>query len=191
VHLNLGFDATRTSLLALDDPRAWILHISAHTLVNDTSKAASGILLSLYDAGGRQQEGFASYYDLLQIPRTPPLAVLSTCGAGGGADVSGEGPIGLSRAFMYAGSSKVVANLWDAGDQSSLQLMSAFYQALVRDGLSPAAALQSAQLHLRNEGRRFRRPYAWAGWTVAYRAPAPERTVPDPQVAQHVSQVLD
>jgi tetratricopeptide (TPR) repeat protein len=168
--LYADFDATRERLLALDGD-ARILHVSAHVRVDSRSNATSGVVLSLFDAAGDPQPGFVSYYDLLHIRRSPPLVVLSGCDTGLGVDLHGEGPVGLARAFMYSGATEVVSSLWPAGDQSSARLMAAFYRGLLDQQLSPAAALQQAQLELRSSGRRFRHPHAWAAFTVSYRSP--------------------
>jgi CHAT domain-containing protein len=173
------FDATRERLLALDGD-AGILHVIAHVHVDSASNATSGVLLSLFDSEGRTHAGFVSYYDLLGIHRVPPLVVLSGCDTGLGIDLHGEGPVGLARAFMYSGATKVVASLWPTGDQASARLMATFYRGLLdpKRDLSAAAALQQAQLELRDSDRRFRHPYSWAPFTVSYRMPekAADRT---------------
>jgi CHAT domain-containing protein len=168
----LDFAATRERLLDLDDPEANILLIAAHARVRSDSNAGSGIVLSLFDAQGTPQPGFVSYYDLLQIRRAPPLVVLDGCDTGLGVDISGEGPVGIARAFMYAGALQVISSLWPVGDRSSELLMSSFYRGLLTEGRAPAQALQQAQIELRASDQRFRPPRAWAGFTVAYRWPA-------------------
>jgi CHAT domain-containing protein len=167
----LDFNATRERLLGLDQSDANLLLIAAHTLVRSDSNAGSGIVLSLFDATGRPQSGFVSYYDLLQLRRSPALVVLDGCETGLGVNIRGEGPVGIARAFMYAGASQVVSTLWPAGDRSSAGLMRAFYHGLLAEGRSPADALQQAQLGLRDATQRSRRPSVWAGYTVAYRWP--------------------
>lgn len=167
----LDFEATRERLLAFDDPEVNILLVAAHARVRSDSNAASGIVLSLFDAQGNPRAGFVSYYDLLQIRRAPALVVLDGCDTGLGVDIRGEGPVGIARAFMYAGASQVISSLWPAGDRSSELLMNAFYRGLLAEGRAPAAALQQAQIELRATDQRFRPPHAWAGFTVAYRWP--------------------
>ncbi len=76
------------------------------------------------------------------------LVVLSACESGVGERVVGEGVFGLQRAFHVAGASHVVATLWPVSDDDAVHFMEAFYRALLAERLSPAAALQKAQLSL-------------------------------------------
>jgi CHAT domain-containing protein len=90
--------------------------------------------------------------------------VLSACETGLGREVAGEGLIsGLPRAFLAAGSRRVLVSLWPVGDRESRELMTAFYRGLAERKLAPARALQEAQAELRRQGRP---PYAWAGFLL-------------------------
>jgi CHAT domain-containing protein len=80
--------------------------------------------------------------------------VLSACKSGLGKDVRGEGLIGLTRGFMYAGTPRIVASLWTVSDEDSLGLMVRFYRAMLKEKLRPAAALRKAQLSMWKESRR-------------------------------------
>ncbi|HKV11643.1 MAG TPA: CHAT domain-containing protein, partial [Thermoanaerobaculia bacterium] len=91
--------------------------------------------------------------------------VLSGCQTALGREVRGEGLIGLTRGFQYAGAARVVASLWRVEDRATAALMTLFYRAMWEEGLSPAAALYRAQNRLRGE-RRWRDPYFWAGFIL-------------------------
>jgi CHAT domain-containing protein len=91
--------------------------------------------------------------------------VLSACQTALGADVRGEGLIGLTRAFMYAGAPRVVSSLWSVSDRATAALMKAFYRRLLIDRMSVAAALRGAQLELRRNPR-WSHPYYWAAFVV-------------------------
>jgi CHAT domain-containing protein len=93
------------------------------------------------------------------------LVVLSACQTGLGKDVKGEGLIGLTRGFMYAGASGVVASLWKVDDEATAELMKHFYQGMFDKGLSPAAALQEAQVAMLKQ-KRWHEPYYWAGFVI-------------------------
>ena len=73
--------------------------------------------------------------------------------------------VGLTRGFMYAGASRVVASLWQVDDAATAQLMGTFYKAMLKDGLRPAAALRQAQMELRKQ-KRWQHPYYWAAFTL-------------------------
>ena len=80
-------------------------------------------------------------------------------------DVDGEGIVGLTRGFMYAGASRVVASLWKVNDMATAHLMSNFYRAMEKDHLPPAAALRQAQLEMQ-KSRRWSAPYYWAAFQL-------------------------
>jgi CHAT domain-containing protein len=82
-----------------------------------------------------------------------------------GKEVKGEGLMGLTRGFMYAGAARVVASLWDVKDQATAELMKRFYQGMFRGGLRPSAALRAAQVSMWKE-KRWEAPYYWAAFTL-------------------------
>lgn len=82
-----------------------------------------------------------------------------------GKDVKGEGLIGLTRGFMYAGAPRIVASLWDVNDAATAELMSRFYRHLLKDKLPATAALRAAQLSMSKESR-WAAPYYWAGFVI-------------------------
>jgi CHAT domain-containing protein len=103
--------------------------------------------------------------DILNLRLQADLVVMSACQTALGAEVRGEGLVGLTRAFLYAGSPRVVASLWTVPDLSTAEFMTRFYRYMLVDGLAPAAALRRAQVSMWNEGR-WARPYYWAAFTL-------------------------
>jgi CHAT domain-containing protein len=93
------------------------------------------------------------------------MVVLSACETGLGKDIHGEGLEGLTRGFMYAGASRVVASLWKVDDAATAELMQHFYTAIFHDKLSPAAALREAQIEM-SQTKRWANPYYWAGFDI-------------------------
>ena len=91
--------------------------------------------------------------------------VLSACNTGLGKDVKGEGLIGLTRAFMYAGANSVVASLWKVDDEATAELMRNFYRFMLKEDLAPAAALRKAQVAIAQQ-KRWQSPYYWAAFTI-------------------------
>jgi hypothetical protein len=82
-----------------------------------------------------------------------------------GKDVRGEGLIGLTRGFMYAGASSVVASLWKVDDEATADLMKHFYTNMLQKGMRPAEALRAAQNTLRQDPH-WQSPHFWAGFTL-------------------------
>jgi CHAT domain-containing protein len=93
------------------------------------------------------------------------LTVLSACQTALGREIRGEGLVGLTRSFMYAGVPRVVATLWKIDDAATAELMRAFYRALLKEGRGPAAALRAAQLELARTPA-WSAPYYWAGFVL-------------------------
>jgi CHAT domain-containing protein len=91
--------------------------------------------------------------------------VLSACQTALGKEIKGEGLVGLTRGFMYAGAPRVLASLWRVPDRPTAELMERFYQGLFKDGLTPAAALRAAQVSMWKV-RRWRDPYYWAAFVL-------------------------
>jgi CHAT domain-containing protein len=162
----LDFAANRTTATASELSRYRIVHFATHAVFNDRQPELSGIVLSLFDETGRPREdGFLRLHDVYNIDLPVDMVVLSACQTGLGKQVRGEGMIGLTRGFMYAGASRVVASLWKVDDEATAELMKVFYLNMLRDGMSPPAALRQAQTSLRRQ-RRWSAPYYWAGFVL-------------------------
>jgi CHAT domain-containing protein len=93
------------------------------------------------------------------------LVVLSACQTALGKEIRGEGMIGLTRGFMYAGARRVVASLWQVDDLATAELMARFYRGMLNEKLRPAEALRRAQLEMAGQ-KRWSSPYFWAGFTL-------------------------
>jgi hypothetical protein len=112
------------------------------------------------------------------------LVVLSACQTALGKDVRGEGLLSLTRGFMYAGASSVVASLWKVDDEATAELMKQFYANMLQKGMPPSAALSAAQNSIRQRPE-WRSPYYWAAFTLQgeYRQvikPAPPARIAGP-----------
>jgi CHAT domain-containing protein len=161
----LDFAASRATAMSPSLADYRIVHLAAHGFLNSRHPELSGIALSLVDEAGQAQDGFLRLHDLYNLKLGADLVVLSACQTALGQEVKGEGLVGLTRGFFYAGSPRVVASLWSVRDEATAVLMSRFYRALLKDGVSPSAALRSAQVSLRKEPR-WRAPYYWAGFIL-------------------------
>ena len=122
-------------------------------------------MLSLVDRDGRPQNGFLWLYDIYNLRLTSELVVLSACQKALGGEIEGEGLIGLTRGFLYAGAPRVVATLWEIDDRTTAELMKRFYEGVLGRGERPAAALRSAQIAMR-KNRGWDAPYYWAAFTT-------------------------
>ncbi len=160
-----GFAASRSGVL--DSPLAdyRYVHFATHGLINSEYPELSSLALSAFDEKGAPQPGFLRLHDIYSLKLNADLVVLSACEAALGKDIRGEGLIGLTRGFMYAGTSSVVASLWRASDEATAKLMQEFYRLMLRQDLKPADALRKAQLAISGQ-RKWRDPYYWAGFIL-------------------------
>jgi CHAT domain-containing protein len=103
--------------------------------------------------------------DIYNLELGADLVVLSGCETALGREIRGEGLVGLTQGFLYAGARRVVASLWRVEDRATAELMGRLYRGLLQEGLRPAAALRQAQLAIAAE-RRWRDPYFWAPFVL-------------------------
>jgi CHAT domain-containing protein len=161
----LDFAASREAALSGHLRDARVVHFATHGLADLRNPELSGLALSMVDAAGKPREGFLSLSDIYDLDLQADLVVLSGCRTALGKEVRGEGIMGLTRGFLYAGVPRVVASLWEVQDRTTAELMDRFYRALWQDRLPPAAALREAQRSLRRDPR-YREPYSWAGFVL-------------------------
>ena len=160
-----GFAATREQLLNTDLTQYAILHFATHGLLDPRRPENSGLVLSTVNRDGQAQNGFVGLQDIYGLRAPVDLVVLSACQTALGKDVRGEGLIGLTRGFMYAGASSVMASLWKVDDEATAELMRQSYTNLLQKGMTPAAALRAAQNSIRQRPE-WQSPYYWAGFTL-------------------------
>lgn len=142
------------------------LHFATHGLINNANPELSGLVFSLVNREGAAQDGFLRLLDVFNLKLNAELVVLSGCRTGLGKEVNGEGLLGLTRGFMYAGARRVVASLWNVNDGATAELMQRMYRGLLgKKNLSPAAALRAAQLEMWHDPR-WQSPYYWAAFTM-------------------------
>jgi CHAT domain-containing protein len=161
----LDFDANRARALQSDLQQYRIVHFATHGLLNSVHADLSGLVLSLVDREGRPQDGFLRSQDIYNLRLGAELVVLSACQTALGEEIRGEGLISLVRGFMYAGAPRVIASLWNVRDDATAALMRRFYAGVIRDGLSPAAALRADQVWM-SQQPQWHAPYYWAGFVL-------------------------
>jgi CHAT domain-containing protein len=162
----LDFEASRTTALRPELGEYRIVHFATHGMLNNIHPELSGIVLSLVDEAGQRQDGFLRLQDIYNLKLPAELVVLSACQTGLGKDIKGEGLIGLTRGFMYAGAPRIVASLWKVDDRATSELMKRFYQGLLGpERLRQAAALRQAQLSIWKQ-KQWQAPYYWAAFVL-------------------------
>jgi CHAT domain-containing protein len=161
----LDFQANRETVTQTDLHQYRIIHFATHGLLNSENPELSGIVLSLIDKDGKPQNGFLRLHEIYNLRLPAELVVLSACQTALGKEIRGEGIMGLTRGFMYAGASRVVASLWSVNDAATADLMGIFYKRMLQNGKRPAEALRDAQLKMKQQ-KQWQSPYHWAAFTI-------------------------
>ena len=139
------------------------VHFATHGLLDAREPRLSGLLLAPDRAP--PEDGFLRLGEIYNLDLRAELVVLSACETGLGRLAGGEGVIGLTRAFLYAGASKVLVSLWPVSDASTSELMVDLYDEL-RAGTPPAEALRRAKLRLQGRHPEYAKPYYWSAFVL-------------------------
>ncbi|HKO43607.1 MAG TPA: CHAT domain-containing tetratricopeptide repeat protein [Pyrinomonadaceae bacterium] len=162
----LDLDASEDNLETRDVRKYRVLHIATHGLLNAERPQFTGVVLSL--VGNKTEDGFLRTDEVFNLKLGSPLVILSACETGLGKEKLGEGVMGLTRAFMYAGAPTVGVSLWSVADKSSAELMTDFYKRLLTTGATPtrpSAAMREAQLAM-IAGKKYSAPFYWAPFVL-------------------------
>jgi CHAT domain-containing protein len=159
----LDFRASLKSVSSGELSRYRYVHFATHGYLDSDRPELSSIVLSLVDQNGGPQDGFLRAQDIYNLKLNADLVVLSACQTGLGKQIRGEGIVGLTRGFMYAGAPRVIVSMWSVNDRATEELMAAFYQKLLKDNMRPSAALRQAQLEMW-KSRKWSAPYYWGAF---------------------------
>ncbi len=161
----IGVDASRSQVAHAPLERYRFVHFAVHARADARDPALAMLALSRWTAEGRPLDGALRVYDIARMRFNADLVVLSGCDTALGREIAGEGPIGLSHAFLRSGARAVLATLWQVPDTSTAVLMREFYRQLLREGRPAPVALAIAQAELRSRPR-WKDPYFWAGFQL-------------------------
>jgi CHAT domain-containing protein/tetratricopeptide (TPR) repeat protein len=166
----LDLEASEENIEARDISKYRILHVATHGLLNAERPQFTGLVLSLI--GNKNEDGFLRTDEVFNLKLGAPLVMLSACETGLGKEKRGEGVMGLTRAFMYAGAPTVGVSLWSVADKSTADLMTDFYKRLLAPasgatatGASASGAMREAQLAM-IAGKKYSAPFYWAPFVL-------------------------
>ena len=161
----LDLDANEENLGTRDISKYRIIHVATHGLLNAERPQFTGVVLSL--VGNTTRDGFVRTDEVFNLRLGSPLVMLSACETGLGKQKRGEGVMGLTRAFMYAGAPTVGVSLWSVADKSTADLMTDFYQRLLSTSAATTSsgALRGAQLAMIS-GKKYSAPFYWAPFVL-------------------------
>ncbi len=162
--LYLGADAREEAVKGENLKDFRYIHFATHGFLDESHPGRSGILLS--HAPDSQEDGILQASEIMRLKLNADVVTLSACSTGLGKLVNGEGVLGLTRAFFYAGARNVVVSLWNVNDSATATLMNAFYLNL-RRGFAKSEALRQAKLELLHSSQPlWRHPYFWAAFVI-------------------------
>jgi CHAT domain-containing protein len=160
----LDFNASENNVESRDVQKYRVVHFATHGLLNAEHPQFSGLILSL--VGNQGNDGFLRTDEVFNLRMGGSLVMLSACETGLGKEKSGEGVIGLTRAFLYAGAPTVGVSLWSVSDRSTADLMTDFYRNLfAKEGVSPLAAMRASQIKM-IAGKKYSAPFYWAPFVL-------------------------
>ncbi len=159
------FKANRSIATGPELSKYRYVHFATHGYLDSERPDLSAIVLSLVDREGQPQDGFLRAHEIYNLSLPAELVVLSACQTGLGKEIRGEGLVGLTQGFMYAGARRVVVSLWNVNDRGTAELMQRFYSSMLKENQSPAAALRKAQAEM-SQQKQWQQPYYWAAFVL-------------------------
>lgn len=139
------------------------IHFATHGIIDEDDPSRSSLILS--QVNKISEDGYLMASEIINLEMDAELVVLSACQTGLGKMIRGEGVIGLSRAFMYAGTPSLIMSLWSVSDESTSILMERFYENLIRKGLPKAEALRLARISMIKD-EKYAHPFFWAPFVL-------------------------
>ena len=161
----MDFEANRATATGGELSKYRYVHFATHGYLDSERPDLSAIVLSLVDQQGKTQDGFLRAHEIYNLNLPAELVVLSACETGLGKEIKGEGLVGLTRGFMYAGARRVVVSLWNVNDKATAELMQRFYRGMLRENKTPAASLRAAQIEMWQQ-KQWQSPYYWAAFVL-------------------------
>ncbi|MFT4605442.1 MAG: CHAT domain-containing protein/tetratricopeptide (TPR) repeat protein [Rhodothermales bacterium] len=157
-----GAATEQSAKRALDLSGYRYVHFATHGLINEGRPDFSGLALAA--DGAEDEDGFLQAAEVFNLHIDADLVILSACETGLGRLVRGEGLVGLTRAFMYAGTPSMVVSLWSVADQSTADLMGRLYTRLSLED-SKDTALRDAKREMIADGI-YAHPFHWAPFVL-------------------------
>jgi CHAT domain-containing protein len=156
-------DAVPAAYAANRPDRFSYIHFVAHGTASRLSPLDSAVVLS---ASPEHPDSFKLYArDIVHHPLRAELVTISACYGSGARAYAGEGLVGLSWAFLRAGSHNVIGALWEVNDASTPLLMDRLYSE-IQSGSRPDVALRTAKLSLIHSQGVYRKPLYWGAFQL-------------------------
>ncbi len=156
-------EANEENLKSRDIEDYRYVHIATHGFINETNPKLSGLIFAQDTT--LSEDGILHLGEIYNLNLNADLVVLSACETGLGQIAKGEGLIGLTRGFLYAGAKNLLVSLWQINDVSTANLMVEFYRKML-SGQNKAVALREAKVMLMEQNPKYAKPYYWASFVL-------------------------
>ncbi len=156
----LDLEASEANVARRDLSRYRMVHFATHGLLDATRPQFTGLALAATRTD--DADGFLRVGEVFNLRLGSPLVILSACETGLGKEKRGEGVIGLTRAFIYAGAPLVGVSLWSVADRPTAELMTDFYKRMLAGQPNEAPAAMRAAQQQMIAGKRYSAPFYWA-----------------------------
>lgn len=153
-HIKLDMDASEAEVKDADLSGYRYVHLATHGILGNEIPYILEPALVLNLVHNTDEDGYLTMSEVMGLSLSADMVMLSACKTGLGEDVGGEGVVGLTRAFMYAGTPSVVVSLWSVASKSTTDFMTSMYQYL-EEGKNKAEAVRLAKMDLRKKQYRM------------------------------------
>jgi CHAT domain-containing protein/tetratricopeptide (TPR) repeat protein len=141
-----------------------IIHFATHGMANSDDPDYS--LLAFTEVEDDQENEFLYVSDLYNLELNAEMVVLSACETALGKNFRGEGIMSLARGFSYAGTKSIFTTLWSVNDQSTYNIIRAYYVYL-QQGMDKDEALQLSKLdYIKNATNFTAHPFLWSPYIL-------------------------
>lgn len=162
--VRLGLEASERAVRTMDLSRFRYLVIATHGLLDGEAAGVHEPALVMSQVGtDREFDGFLTMSEAMGLHGAFEVVALTACNTGVGEGATGEGVLGLGRAFQAAGADSVLISLWPVAEEASTGLVDEFFR-LLASGSSKRAALQGARAKVRRLG--YEHPFYWASMVL-------------------------
>lgn len=173
-YIRLDMDASEAGVKGTNLTGCRYVHFATHGILGNEIPYILEPALVLNLVNNADEDGYLTMSEIMGLDMEADMVTLSACKTGLGEDVGGEGVVGLTRAFMYAGSPSVLVSLWSVANESTTDFMVSVYSYL-KEGKDKAEAVRLAKMDLR---KRKYKVYIGRGMEVAEKGAAKaEKTV--------------
>ena len=163
VQLLFQSDASEKNIKNMDLSTADIISIATHTIPS-VGTNEPGLMLSLPKESSLEDDGVLTPAEISNLNLNAKLVVLSACNTASGINQDTEVLSGLAQAFLYAGAENIIVSHWNVETNSTVELMTSFYQYWLDIGIQPQIALSLAKQDMM-KSEEYSHPFYWAGFS--------------------------